>query len=288
VSADTPGVSQDRVPRDDHKEPVELASSQQQSIAGVDRQPAETGNRAEYNTARHAEPPIGRQGDPAQGMPADRHQPVNGADRHTEQVAAGKAADADTGGARQAGEPRTRSEYNTARHAESPVRQPDAPMALERPKAGEESQSGSSAGDQTRPEGPDTHYPWLSVAEADRTVGDTTPTGIGLKPTGEQLRDMEGDNPSRSRLDRLLDRAVDRADDIHDAAGENAEAITAFRHPDPALSAHQAYTGHAARDHPQPQGPPVNDMVGSTVVVTVAALAGIRRWMEHQRKEHEP
>jgi hypothetical protein len=99
---------------------------------------------------------------------------------------------------------------------------------------------------------------------------------------------MESDNPSRSRLDRLLDRAVDRADDIHDAAGENAEAINAFRHPDPALSGHQVYTGHVAHDHPQPQGQPMNDMIGSTVVVTVAALAGIRRWMEHQRKEHEP
>jgi hypothetical protein len=153
----------------------------------------------------------------------------------------------------QPAETRSRAEYNAARHAEPPIR-----------------------------------HSWLSVTEADRTVGDTTPTGIGLKPTGEQLRDMESDNPSRSHLDRLLDRALDRADDIHDAAGENAEAITAFRHPDSALPAHQAYTGHAGRDHPQPQGQPVNDMVGSTVVVTVAALAGIRLWLEHRRKEHEP
>jgi hypothetical protein len=33
-------------------------------------------------------------------------------------------------------------------------------------------------------------------------------------------------------MDRLLDRALDRPDDIHDAAGQTAESITAFRHPD--------------------------------------------------------
>jgi hypothetical protein len=39
-------------------------------------------------------------------------------------------------------------------------------------------------------------YGRVSVAKADRGIGDTTPTGIGLKPSGEQLRDMESDKLS--------------------------------------------------------------------------------------------
>ncbi len=257
MSADTSGAVHDQVARDGRQEPTERAGGQQASRAEAPRQPTETRSRAEYNTARHAEPPIRRQSDPGQSVQADRQPPGGTADRRAEQATTGGAADASTRNVRQTAEALTRTEYNTARHAALPIEQP---AQLSR----------------------------LSVAEADRTVGDTTPTGIGLKPTGEQLRDMESDNPSRSRLDRMLDRALDRADDIHDSAGETAEAITAFRHPDPALSAHQAYAGHVTHDHPQPQGPPVNDMVGSTVVVAVAALAGLRHWIEHGRKEHEP
>jgi hypothetical protein len=84
-------------------------------------------------------------------------------------------------------------------------------------------------------------------------------------------------------MDRLVDRALDRSDDIHDAAGQTAEAITAFRHTDPSLSGH-TYTGHAAHDYPQPPGQPTCDMAGSIVVMTVAALAGLRYLAEHQRK----
>jgi hypothetical protein len=335
VSTDKSGTVHDQAPRDDRQQSPERAGGQQPSRAEAERQPAETRSRAEYNAARHAEPPIRRQGDPGQSLQADRQLAGSSADRRAEHAATGKAAEAETRTVRQVEAP-TRTEYNAARHAAPPIEQPASPQAplrvtneglasertadalsdaqespqpgqagpetvvpegaargddsgmSDRPENSETGQSSSGAGDQTRRDGTEAQYSWLSVAEADRTLGDTTPTGIGLKPTGEQLRDMESDDPSRSRLDRLLDRALDRADDIHDSAGETAESITAFRHPDPAISGHQAYTGHVTRDHPQPQGQPVNDMVGSTVVVAVAALAGLRHWIEHRRKEHEP
>jgi hypothetical protein len=302
VNADTSGSVHDRAPGDDPQQSPERASGQQPSRAEAERQPAETRSRAEYNAARHPEPPIRRQGDPGQSLQADRHPPSSSADRRAEHAATtGRAADTGAGGVRQTAEAPTRTEYNAARHAAPPIEQAgpesavrdgaargDGSRTSERHEGGDTGQARSGAGDQTRRDGAEAPYSWLSVAEADRTVGDTTPTGIGLKPTGEQLLDMGSDDPSRSRLDRMLDRAIDRTDDIHDSAGQTAESIAAFRHPDSPGSGYQAHTGHVAIDQSQPPGQPVNDMVGSTVVVAVAALAGLRHWIEHRRKEHEP
>lgn len=52
----------------------------------------------------------------------------------------------------------------------------------------------------------------------DRTLGDDTPTGAGLKPTGDRLLHMEND--SESYVERLRKNIYDRADDISDAADE--------------------------------------------------------------------
>jgi len=49
--------------------------------------------------------------------------------------------------------------------------------------------------DQERGERDGKASPRFSVVEAERTLGDTSPTGIGLKPTGEQLLEMKGDEP---------------------------------------------------------------------------------------------
>jgi hypothetical protein len=118
----------------------------------------------------------------------------------------------------------------------------------------------------------------------DRTLGDTTPTGIGLKPTGDQLLGMESDDPTESRLDRFLRKATEEADDLHDGVGNAAEAIHDFR-----LSpggAAQAYEGHGGHDHPAPpdsQG--VSDMVGGVALVTVAMVTAARQWIWNRRKE---
>ena len=134
-------------------------------------------------------------------------------------------------------------------------------------------------------------YQGFSVAEAERTVGDTTPTGIGLKPTGEQLLGMEGDDPSRNRLDRFFDKAFEDDDDVSDAMGHIGEAIDADLHSGPGPSGvPQSYhaTTAAIHDQPPPAGPSVSDVVGSIAVTGVAAVVAIRHFLSERRKEHQP
>ena len=136
----------------------------------------------------------------------------------------------------------------------------------------------------------DGSQPRFSVAEAERTLGDTTPTGIGLKPAGEQLLEDDGDKPYRRRLDRFLDKAFEDADDMADAAGHIGEAIDADLRGTPGPSGHpRSYhaTTSAAHDHPQPPGPGVSDMIGSIAVTGVAAVTAIRYALPERRKEHQ-
>jgi hypothetical protein len=133
----------------------------------------------------------------------------------------------------------------------------------------------------------DTLGPRFSVVEADRTLGDTTPTGIGLKPTGDQLLGMDDDEPSRSRLDRFIDKAFEDADDLHDGVGDIGEAIDNLRSA-PAASghspSHDAYTVAVHDRPPPPPGPGVSDVVGSIAITGVAALAGVRRALSSLQK----
>jgi hypothetical protein len=109
-----------------------------------------------------------------------------------------------------------------------------------------------------------------------RTVGDTTPTGIGRKPTGAEIFDMEGDDPGESRLDRLLKEVTDDADDARDAATNIAETMHDLRLPGPALGGGHAHEGHPVSDPPPSAGPGYSDLVGSAVLVGVAMMTGIR------------
>jgi hypothetical protein len=117
-----------------------------------------------------------------------------------------------------------------------------------------------------------------------RTLGDDTPIGIGLKPTGDELFRLEGDDPAESRLDRLLRKATEGADDVHDAVGSTAEAVHDFNLRDPGLGSGHAYEGHAAYEPAPPAGPVFSDLVGGTALVGVALLTGARRWL---RDRHE-
>jgi hypothetical protein len=140
---------------------------------------------------------------------------------------------------------------------------------------------------------PDGHEPWdipsprFSVVEADRTLGDTTPTGIGLKPTGDQLVGMDGDKPPHNPLDRFIDRAFEDADDLHDGVGGIGEAIDNLRSA-PAASghspSHDAYTVAVHDRPPPPPGPGVSDVIGSVAITAVAALAGVRRALSSLQK----
>ena len=78
-------------------------------------------------------------------------------------------------------------------------------------------------GGETRQEHADGHHGpryQVTAVEADRTLGDTTPTGIGLKPDGDQLRDMESDRLARA--DRFRRNVHERVEDIQDVTEKTA------------------------------------------------------------------
>jgi hypothetical protein len=141
-----------------------------------------------------------------------------------------------------------------------------------------------------RPDGPeqgDTADPRFSVVEAERTLGDTTPTGIGLKPTGDQLIGLEDDKPSHSRLDRFISKTFEDADDLHDGIGDLGEAVDSLRTAPTASGhspSHDAYTVAVHDRPPPPPGPGVSDVVGSVAISAVAALAGVRHALSRLQK----
>jgi hypothetical protein len=124
----------------------------------------------------------------------------------------------------------------------------------------------------------------LQVEAADRTVGDTTPTGIGLKPTGEQLLEMEGDDNHERRLDRFVGKLVEHADDLRDGSGDIAGALEADSRP--VSSGHPGtYQGHFAYEQHPPGGLAVSDATGAIVVAAIAGAAGLSRLRAHLRKD---
>jgi len=123
-----------------------------------------------------------------------------------------------------------------------------------------------------------------------RTVGDTTPTGIGRKPTGAEILDMEGDKRTESRLDRLFDEMVKGADDISDGSGAVGEAIVIDDRPAPGPSGHSRpyhAATNTAPDHPAPPNPGANDAISSMTIIGVAAAVALRHALSALRKEHK-
>jgi hypothetical protein len=131
----------------------------------------------------------------------------------------------------------------------------------------------------------DQHVDVVRTRPEDRTLGDTTPTGIGLKPTGDDLVHIERDDPKESRADRLFNKAFEMMDDVHDTTGHIAEAIQQdLPHGSGGLpSAHSAYVMHE-QPSPPPDAPGVGDVVGNITVVGVMAVVGFRRLLGHRMK----
>lgn len=142
MSADTPTTAHDDRARNDHArraepdrrpQPADQAPSRQQSDGERARQPAQTLNRADYNRARHSEPPIQRPGEGGQRVQADtRTRAVGGdVDRRT-----GPAVPKQMGETAAKGQPRTetinRSDYNQARHGRPPIERTEAPESAPR------------------------------------------------------------------------------------------------------------------------------------------------------------
>jgi hypothetical protein len=123
-----------------------------------------------------------------------------------------------------------------------------------------------------------------------RTVGDTTPTGIGRKPTGDELIDMEGDDRTDSRLGRLFDETFKEADDVSDGSGAIGEAIVIDDRSANGPSGHsrpyRATTSNSP-DHPIPPDPGASDAISSMTIIGVAAAVAIRHALSALRKEHK-
>jgi hypothetical protein len=123
-----------------------------------------------------------------------------------------------------------------------------------------------------------------------RTVGDTTPTGIGRKPTGAEIRDMEGNDRTESRLDRLFDEMVKEADDVFDGSGAIGEAIVIDDRSAPGPSGHSRpyhATTSTAPDHPVPPDPGTSDAISSMTIIGVAAAVALRHALSALREEHK-
>jgi hypothetical protein len=132
--------------------------------------------------------------------------------------------------ARPRAEPRSRAEVaaearaRTVRHDERP--QVDGRGTVAQTPAGRQDKGSQG---ETRQENADEHdrpSSRVRVVEADRTIGDTSPTGIGLKPDGTQLRDMEGDK--LSRRDRFRKELYREAEDIQDVSEKNVTDIASL------------------------------------------------------------
>lgn len=196
-------------------------------------------------------------------------------------------------------EPRTRQEaaadtWSEAANLNDNVASPDAPALAPdaNPGTAGEVPSGTEATDDGAPDG-DTHQIIAHTqdgtevpinvtqvpAEA-RTLGDDTPTGIGRKPTGEDL--LERDDPAENPLDRLFRKATEEGDDLHDAMGSIAETAHDFDLRPPG-SGH-AYAGHSVYEPAAPASPAFSDIVGGTVLVGVAVAAGTRHLIQNRHK----
>lgn len=122
----------------------------------------------------------------------------------------------------------------------------------------------------------------------DRTLGDDTPTGAGLKPSGDDLLRMEAHDSAERRTDRLIGKLVEHGDDVHDGSGDLGEAIEADVHRDPGSDQQtEAHAGYPAKEeiHSTPYDHSVNDAAGALVMTAIAGAAGLRKLIDHFRKD---
>ena len=159
--------------------------------------------------------------------------------------------------------------------------------------AHDEAADDASSPDQTRVVVHDQYgHDWpLTVVHLDpedRTLGEGRMSGIGLKPTGEQLLEMEGDDPSESRTNRFFGKAFELMDDVHDATSHIAEAI---QEDLPHGSAQQpsSHTSYVVHDQPTPppDAPGAGDMIANLTVLGVMTAVGFRHLFGHRRKEEK-
>lgn len=135
-------------------------------------------------------------------------------------------------------------------------------------------------------EGHDVPITVVHLAPEDRTLGDDAPDGVGSKPTGEQLLQMETDDPKENRADKFFDAVFERMDDVHDATSDISHAVQEDLPHGPAQQPSSGHIGYVVHDQPTP--PPDSagngDMVANLTVVGVMTAVGIRHMLSAHRK----
>ena len=289
-AAKAPHADHARPAEPDHGRPAEQAPEQQHSDAGRSQQPAHALNRADYNAARHAEPPIRGQADGKNRGPADAPAPAaaSGGDRRAEHTVPRQAHDAGTHGP-QGTETFNRADYNAARHAEPPIRShetatvrtPDSPArqpadgraAAGNPDLSTGTVEGTSRASEHHPDvrpvlthfhaefkgqSTDLYTDGTRWASGDLAQRGNVSAGRGeipeRLPTGEDLVDTAGEESSRiEKLRReLYDETGDLSDDI-DAGANRLHDIfspppTSSYEATPVAGPHFSATQHPGMD----------------------------------------
>jgi hypothetical protein len=117
-----------------------------------------------------------------------------------------------------------------------------------------------------------------------RTLGDDTPTGIGRKPDGGELEEMESDRLSRA--DRFRKSFYKQADDINDVTEKNANALESFLAHRP-TGGEAAATGHPVIEAPQPPPADAGSIATGGLVLGILADRGIHWARQRMKRERE-
>jgi hypothetical protein len=139
-------------------------------------------------------------------------------------------------------------------------------------------------GDNEVGENPEVH---LGDLADDRTFGEKM---MGEGSFGEARRkEAEEENSASRKAGRALDAMMERGDDLHDAVGNETETANDFfmRGTGPTNADLPQHPGGPAYVPVHSQGINAGDAVGGTVILTAAALTGIRHIINSHRKERE-
>jgi hypothetical protein len=298
VSTDAPTTTSDKPVRDDHAppaepdrtRPVEQAAGRQQADAGRPQQPAQTLNRSDYNRARHEAPPIRRDGDSGSRVQADAGTRGSGSDgdRRTEHSQIRHTVDG-SASERPRAEVLNRAEFNQARHAAPPIHRVESPpdqaergqggqrperVSPERPAAEDAARTAGGLAPEVG-ERPRADFSWVSLAEGDRTLGDTRPTGIGLKPTGEQLLETDS-KKSRAEAFREEFYKPETIEDFRDESEDKADRVQQLFERPPTSSHADVPVEHPYITVPQAEHVSANELAMTGLVVGILAFETTR------------
>jgi hypothetical protein len=124
-------------------------------------------------------------------------------------------------------------------------------------------------------ERPRADFSWVSAAEADRTLGDTNPTGIGLKPSGEQLLEMD---TKKSRAEAFRDEFYkpETIEDFRDESEDKADRVQQLFERPPTSSHADVPVHHPYITMPEAEHVSGNELAMTGLVVGILAFETAR------------